>query len=58
MGCYLEPSVRAENEQIDTIIDLDRLEVLSILRDVQENSKPDGYKVDLSSDPYTDRHLI
>ena len=53
----MESSVRAECKKVDTIIDLDRQEVLSILRDVQEHSVQPEYKVDLSEDPYTDRHL-
>ena len=53
----MEQSVRAENKQIDTIIDLDRLEILSILRDVQEHSVQAEYTVDQTADPYTDRHL-
>jgi len=53
----VEQSVGAENKQIDTIIDLDRLEILSILRDVQEHSVPAEYTVDKTTDPYTDRHL-
>jgi len=53
----VESSVRAESKKVDTIIDLDRQEVLSILRDVQEHSVPAEYTVDLNDDPYTDRHL-
>jgi len=53
----VESSVRAESKPVDTIIDLDRHEILSILRDVQEHSVSPEYTVDLTDDPYTDRHL-
>lgn len=53
----MESSVRTEHKKVDTIIDLDRQEILSILRDVQEHSVPPEYAVDLDADPYTDRHL-
>jgi hypothetical protein len=53
-----ENSVHKRNQEIDTIIDLDRQEILSILRDVQEHSVPVDYTVDLDSDPYADRRLV
>ena len=48
---------RSQTRRIDTIIDLDRHEILSILRDVQKLSIPAEYAVDPSTDPYTDRRL-
>ena len=51
----MDSSVRRENKQVDTIIDLDRLEILSILRDVQEYSAPAEYTVDANADLYIDR---
>ena len=53
----MEPETRSETRRIDTIIDLDRHEILSILRDVQEQSKPAEYSVDPPNDPYTYRRL-
>ena len=53
----MEPETRSQTRRIDTIIDLDRHEILSILRDVQELSIPAEYAVDPSTDPYTHRRL-
>jgi hypothetical protein len=44
-------------DTVDTIIDLDRQEVLSILRDVQEYSVPTEYSVDWAADPYIERAI-
>lgn len=65
LGCYVkssgraahEKSVHIKNQEIDTIIDLDRQELLSILREVQEHSAAPEYTVEVASDPYTDRRM-
>lgn len=46
-----------DQQQVETIIDLDRHEILSILRDVQEVSVTVDHAVDHAADPYIDRHL-
>jgi hypothetical protein len=42
-------------DAVDAIIDLDRQEILSILRDVQEFSVPAEYWVDGDAIPYIER---
>jgi hypothetical protein len=42
-------------DAVNTIIDLDRQEVLSILRDVQDFSVPAEYWVDRDADLYIER---
>jgi hypothetical protein len=60
----VEQATRGEKLQVDTvdtvdavntIIDLDRQEVLSILRDVQDFSVPAEYWVDRDADLYIER---
>jgi hypothetical protein len=47
----VDSTVREENKQVDTIIDLDRQEILNILRDVQEHSVYAEYGVQPATDP-------
>jgi hypothetical protein len=51
----VEQARRGEKLQVNTIIDLDRQEVLSILRDVQDFSVPAEYWVDRDADLYIER---
>jgi hypothetical protein len=47
----MDSTVREESKQVDTIIDLDRQEILNILRDVQEHSVYAEYGVQPATDP-------
>jgi hypothetical protein len=58
-GGNVEQTAQGEKLQVDTvdkIIDLDRQEILSILRDVQEYSVPAEYSVDRDA-PYIERRI-
>jgi hypothetical protein len=56
----VEQTAQGEKRQVDTvdkIIDLDRQEILSILRDVQEFSVPAEYWVDRDAGPHVERRI-